>query len=209
MDKLQIDSDHYLSCTYNDKQRFISYWHQVQGILELKPEKVLEIGIGSGLVSYYLRLIGNEIVTMDIDARLNPDIVGSVLDIPTQNESFDTVACFEVLEHLPYSSFHTALSELHRVSSEHVILSLPDANWSFGYSFHIPRLGERSWMVSAPRLRNRRHHFDGEHYWEIGKKGYSLKKVKYDMRCAGLIVENTYRIFEQPYHRFFVLRPMP
>jgi len=47
--------------------------------------------------------------------------------------------------------------------------------------------------------------FDGEHYWEIGKEGYPLQKVMDEMRRAGFKIEKTYRVFEHPYHRFFVL----
>ena len=48
--------------------------------------------------------------------------------------------------------------------------------------------------------------YTGEHYWEIGKAGYPLQKVIGEMRNAGFKIEKTYRIFENPYHRFFILK---
>jgi hypothetical protein len=50
--------------------------------------------------------------------------------------------------------------------------------------------------------------FNGEHYWEIGKAGYPLsisKNIK-DIQRSGFKIERTYRIFEHPYHRFFILK---
>jgi len=48
--------------------------------------------------------------------------------------------------------------------------------------------------------------FDGEHYWEIGKIDYSLNKIVNDIQNTGFKIEKTYRVFENPYHRFFILR---
>ena len=46
---------------------------------------------------------------------------------------------------------------------------------------------------------------NGEHYWEIGRAGYPLRKVIGEMRDVGFEIKKTYRVFEMPYHRFFVL----
>jgi len=114
--KPQVDPDHYFKPSYDSKGRFISYWHQINELIKLKPTSILEIGIGNGLVANYLKQRGYNLTTMDIDPRLNPDKVGSVTNIPFPDESFEVVACFEVLEHLPYEQFSKALSEIHRVS---------------------------------------------------------------------------------------------
>ena len=52
--KPQVEPNHYFNESYNSKERFISYWHQINEIIKLKPKKVLEIGIGNGFVSKYL-----------------------------------------------------------------------------------------------------------------------------------------------------------
>ena len=48
--------------------------------------------------------------------------------------------------------------------------------------------------------------FDGEHYWEIGKAGYPLSKIIKDIQRAGFKIEKTYSVFENPYHRVFILK---
>ena len=55
---------------------------------------MLEIGIGNGFVSKYLKERKIKVTTVDIDERLNPDIAGSVLELPFAKGSFDVVACY-------------------------------------------------------------------------------------------------------------------
>jgi len=59
----------------------------------------------------------------------------------------------------------------------------------------ILKVGEVKWLIPLPRLRKPAHNFDGEHYREIGKTGYSLNKIVND-------IEKTYRVFEHPYTSF-------
>jgi hypothetical protein len=87
-----------------------------------------------------------------------------------------------------------------------VVLSLPDANRVYRIYIQIPKLGLFKKLIQIPRLKKVVHHFDGQHYWEIGKAGYSLKRVINDIINLGFIIERTYRVFEMPYHRLFVLK---
>jgi len=61
-------------------------------------------------------------------------------------------------------------------------------------------------LISLPQLKVPKHIFNGEHYWEIGKAAYLLNKIINEIQKAGFRVEKTYRVFENPYHRFFTLR---
>lgn len=203
---LQVDRGHYFDKIYDSKGRFISYWHQINEIIKLNPKSVSEIGVGNGFVSKYLKERKICVVTLDIDERLNPDAVGSVLNIPFTDKSFDVVACYEVLEHLPYENFCKALSEIFRVSKSYAILSLPDANRVYRFNVQIPKIGEIKKLISIPRMKSPIHKFDGEHYWEIGKAGYPLSKIIKDIQKIGFKVEKTYRVFEFPYHRFFIMK---
>ena len=121
--KPQVEPSHYFTESYDLKGRFISYWHQIHEIIRLRPKRVLEIGIGNGFVSKYLKERRTNVLTLDIDKNLNPDIVGSVLDVPFSDNSFEVVVCYELLEHLQYENFYKALSEIFRVSKSYAILS--------------------------------------------------------------------------------------
>lgn len=203
---IQVEPKHYSDIKYDSKKRFCSYWHQINEIFSLNPEKVLEIGIGNSFVSKYLKERGINILTLDIDNRLNPDVAGSVLDIPFLSKSFDVVACYELLEHLPFNDLHKALSEIWRVTKRYAILSLPDSNSAFPESLTIPRVGKIRVLITLPKLRKREHRFDGQHYWEIGKSGYPLSRISKEIEKTGFRIKNTYRIFEHPHHRMFILQ---
>lgn len=201
----QVKPNHYFGKSYDTKERFSSYWHQINEIIKLKPGRVLEIGIGNGFISKYLKGKKVNLITLDINKELNPDVVRNVLNMPFKNESFDIVACYETLEHLDYKSFHKALSEIFRVSKSYAVLSLPDIGRVCRLSIQIPKIVDLKLLIPLPRLKEAVRKFDGEHYWEIGKTGYPLSKIMNDIQKVGFRIKKTYRVFEIPYHRFFIL----
>jgi len=203
---------------YDSKGRFCSYWHQINEVLSVPSEQILEVGVGNGFVSSYLKNKRLKVITLDIDKRLNPDVIGSVLELPFPDESFDVVTCCEVLEHLTYEDFRKGLSEIFRVSKLRAILSLPDISKAYPLHVNIPKIGEIKKLIPLPGVKkptrnlNHGHHLEqGEyaysvpHCWEIGEAGYSLSRISNDIETIGFKIAKTYRVFEQPYHRFFVL----
>ncbi len=122
----QVAAGHYASREYNTKERFCSFWHQLDETLSLTPRTVLEVGPGAGLVTDWLRRAGLEITTVDIDPDVRPDVAASVTELPFDAASFDAVLCCEVLEHLPWEDAEQALAELRRVTRSGVIVSVPD-----------------------------------------------------------------------------------
>lgn len=200
----QVPEEHYFE-GYDTKERWISYWYQIKEVLRTGGKKVLEIGIGNRTVSNYLKERRLKITTVDIDPNLNPDYVCSVTELTKflNSNSFDVILCAEVLEHLPFRDFKKSLKELYQVSKKWVVLSLPYAGPSFSLSLKLPRMNKKSLKLKIPL--NIRHKFGGQHYWEIGKKGYPLKKI---VRILGQSFE-VVRIYLPPenmVHEFFVLK---
>ena len=197
----QVQNSQSWNCReYDDMQRFISYWHQIDQVRRLAPTKLLEVGVGNGFVSEYLYKWNMPVVTLDIEVTLNPDVVGTLLHLPFKDSVFDAVLCCEVLEHLPYASFVPCLKELARVSQRHIIISLPDRE------FALPlRVGHFKKLFIVPRLIWRNFGISLAHQWEIGQRGLSSARLIRDIRAAGLVIRSTYRVFENPYHRFFVI----
>lgn len=204
-DAPQVNPEHYQSAAYERRERMLGYWHQADEILRRKPENVLEVGIGSGFLHRYLRARAVDIHTLDFDARLKPDTVGSVLELPFADQSFDAACCFETLEHLPWEKLPVALAELTRVARRWVLLSLPDVSPYLRLDFELGRFSVHG-IRTLPSLRPRPHVFDGEHYWEIGKRGYPLRRVRQEIRRASLVIESEFRVPELPYFHFLSCR---
>lgn len=194
----------YFASDYEDKNRWVSYWYQIKEVSDFRSENVLVIGKGSGLVSEYLKLSGIKTVTLDIDEKLNPDVVASVLKMPFSDSEFDFVICAQVLEHLPYDNFNWALSEIKRVAKNGAVISLPHFGPAIRFFLKLPFFPEIKFMIKLPYPKE--HIFKGEHYWEIGKKDHSLKKIKYDIEKCGLTIFKDYIVFENPLHHFFILK---
>jgi len=189
---------------YGGVSRFASYAHQLQEIFRINPRSVLEIGVGDGVVGSYLRQGGVIKHTWaDIAEDLHPEVVADVRALPFADESFDASCAFEVLEHLPFEDFEKAVAELARVARTHVLLSLPHFGPPIKWLIKIPFLPEIrfAWKVPFPRV----HTFNGQHYWEIGKRGYPPKRIREVLKKYGTI-EREFIPFENQYHHFFVVR---
>lgn len=199
----QVEKSHYDFRNYMGKGRWNSVWHQLDEITRLLPESVLEIGPGPGLFKTLAKSFGLDVKTLDFDPELNPDYVGSATDIPLSSNSFTVVCAFQVLEHLPYKDSLRAFEEMVRVARRNVVISLPDASVAWRYQMHFPKIGSFDALLQRPFERSDVHVFDGEHYWEINKLGYGLDKLKKDF-CSRCHLDRTYRVKENPYHRFFV-----
>ena len=199
------DAEHYARTAYDSKERFASYWHQIDEIRRLQPDGLLEIGKGNGFFSTYCRAHGIAVTTLDVDRSVHPDLVGSATCIPCADASFDAVAAFQILEHLPYAEFPRALRELRRVARRHVVISLPDSTRTWRYMVHVPKLGEFSFMLRNPLRKPMTGVVSDQHFWEIGQEGHPVGRIRREIEDAGLVILRQYRVFELPYHRFFVL----
>jgi len=248
----QPEPDVYWTREYNTKERTCSFWHQVDEVLSLGARSALDVGPGAGLVTDWLRRAGVEVTTLDMEARLAPDLVGSVTEIPAEDRSFDAVLCSQVLEHVPFEDVERALRELARVSRTGAVVSVPDATpWAGkGYPLYFPgwyldeararipqsraalvrdlaarRLRLRDWLflrfvparwslggdtLELPRAPIPRGPWRPEpgsaHYWEVGAEGTPLERLLAAANAAGFDVGRTYRVPENPWHRFLVLR---
>jgi hypothetical protein len=166
---------------------------------------VIEVGVGAGVLQFLLERAGVDVRTLDFDEDLNPDIVGSVTDIPEPTNSVDAVVGFQVLEHLPFEKFVPSLREMKRVAENYVMISLPDVSRYYRFDNWFPVLGHVKFELRVPRINPPEHEYDGQHYWEMGKKGYSTERVKENIQTADLQIEDSYRPWEYGYHHFFVL----
>ena len=203
----QVSSSHYAFDRYMAKPRWNSMWHQLDEVLKLRPDRVLEVGPGPGVFKQVAAGFGLRVETIDLDPELRPDHVGSATSLPFEDGAFDVVCAFQMLEHLPFDASMRAFGEMMRVARRHVVISLPDAEPAWRYVLHVPAVGPWSITLRIP-LWKKAHRFDGEHYWEINKKGYALGRVLRELGQSGRLVR-TFRVPENTYHRFFVFEKKP
>lgn len=200
----QVDKKAYHLSTYSTTDRWVSYYHQLRFALECAPQNILEIGVGDKVFGSYLKQNTDIKYTgADYDATVNPDVVADILALPFRNDEFDLVCVFEVLEHLPFDQFEKALVELSRVSKKNIIVSLPHFGPPIKFCLKVPFLPEIkfAWKIPWPR----KHVFNGQHYWEIGKKGYSAGMIREVFRKHFILMKE-FVPFENQYHHFYILQ---
>ncbi len=108
-------------------------------VKKTSARNILDVGCGEGfmicnikdqLPSCNITGIDISIDALTIAKRKCPDAdfyIGNASELKFDNDSFDLVICSEVLEHIKKPE--TALSELYRVSSKNIILSVPNEPW--------------------------------------------------------------------------------
>lgn len=199
----QVDKDAYRFECYGEEERFVSYHTQLTEIMRAKPSSLLEIGAGDRVVGSYLKNNTKIAYTSaDIADDVGADVIAPVTKLPFPDKSFDVSCAFEVLEHLPFDQFQPALSELARVARSHVLISLPHFGPMFSLSFKIPFLPRvrLAYKIPYPKA----HAFNGQHYWEIGKRDYPVSLIRAELEKHGHVTRD-FVPFESPYHHFFTL----
>ena len=204
----QVNKEHYFQ-GYDSVERFISYFYQCSEVIKLNPKTVLEIGMGNGLTRDYISKHKIKVTTCDIDKDLKPDVIANVTKLPFSKNKFDCVVAYQILEHLPFENFERALKEIARVSSKNAIISLPYSSVSFEFIIKLPlisKLIKKQYLDLFFRVPKfyQEHKFDGQHYWEIGKKGYSLNKIR-GLINKYFIIKKDFRPEINSYHYFFIL----
>ena len=194
-----------------EKDRFLRYYYQVDAVSKLDDiNSIVEVGNRFDMFSVFVKRMGYQVTTVDIDPKWKPDIIADVRHLP--DIMADVVCCFETLEHIPYDDFTLSLSNLKRVASKYVIISMPDTTPSFAIMLDIPMVtaflkyhfGIDTAILGELPSPGRKFSYDGSHYWEIGKRGYPQSRIKKDIQSTGMNIINDYRSILFPYHHYYV-----
>lgn len=205
-----LAKDLYLGPSYFTWTQLASMSQQIIDVHATGARRILEIGKGTGFVSDYLRKAGREVVTFDINPNLEPDVLGSVLELEKHFAagSFDCVLCAEVLEHLPFSDFRPALGQIEKVCRKSFILTLPRfqrvlVDWQM--RLKLPRLHYKTLGVFLAYRSSRKRIYSG-HHWEINSDPET--RLAHVRRVVGEYFEirRDHRLRWNPYHHFFHLQ---
>lgn len=206
----QVSSSHYRFSEYVNRERWASYWCQVQSVLRNGGQTVLYIGVGDNIVPSILELQGLDVARFDHDAQLGADYASDIreIDRSVPTAGFDVVVCCQMLEHLPFEDFETVIAKLARIAKKGLILSLPYRyRRVFDVKFKIPLIPESHIYLDIPKFWHR-WRFNGQHYWEVGTRGYSRRRIDEVLRRHGNI-RRRYRPPENRYHIFYEVDTSP
>lgn len=208
--KTQVKKEHYSKAEYDDYESFISYYYQTKCLLDLSTEidNILEIGIGNKKLTNYLKEYGFNVTTCDYAEDLEPDKVADVRNLPFEDNEFDAVVAFEVLEHIPFLDFRNALKEIRRVSRQYVIISIPNSTsyieWKIKFSIPKIRNKQSYFKLQIPNFLTKQG--DSNHKWELNKKKFPIKKIRNEIFESGLKILNEFEPELNLFHHFFIMR---
>ena len=86
------------------------------------------LNIGSGGKRHLQRYLSNDHKVFEIDITGDADMIlnlDKVERLPFDNNSFDAVCAFDILEHL--ENFHLVNEEIYRVAKKEILISLPNS----------------------------------------------------------------------------------
>ena len=196
----------YFNDDYFEVPQLFSQALQIHHIRAMRPESVLEIGIGNGFTSVFLKRAGIAVTTADINAYLEPDVCGSIEDLPNllAGRSFDVVACCEVLEHMALDRLEENLKVI-RSLGRRLFLTLPAYHRWIGFGgflklpWRFPKLIDMNYSIRKTTDLSA-----GPHFWEVGwSAGCSRKSIERRLNSYYSRVHSG-RFAVNPAHLFFI-----
>jgi len=177
------------------------YWHQ-QKIMEglVAPgDHVLEIGVGTGFTSNYLRSKGVKVTTLDIDSEKRPEIHANIVTY-NFDQVYDHILAFEVFEHIPFNEVERLFCRLSKVCRKYLFISIPRNERTFiRIEFWLPVLKQRTLHLSLLKRRIT----DPHHHWEMDWKKITrkifyqmIKKAGYELVLQKIFWNNIYLVLK-------------
>jgi hypothetical protein len=199
-----LPRDRYFTDGYFELAQLSSLSQQIHEIHKLRPTSILEIGIGNGFTSMFLRRAGYQVTTADINPALEPDICAPLEEIErhTNGRRYDLVVCCEVLEHMPFEQFTTSLDSFKNLG-DRLFMTLPNFYPAVGFGgfFCFPKLPPRLVRLTLDVPLKRK--LDKSHFWEVGsEKRTSMASILKELKARYAVVDSK-RVALNPYHIAF------
>lgn len=160
--------------------------------------------------------------SLDINNEYNPDIIGDVRSLKIDENLYDLICAFQVIEHIETEYTEQIFKELSRITKKYIFISLPiQINFlnfnvelslkdrifnRFSFSLKFRKLFEGLFVKDRDENKDKlRKDKSNPHYFEVGTKNFKKKKF------LDLISSNNLKIISQfhnkfyPYHWFILM----
>lgn len=203
-------TSYYHTENYITYHRWISYYKQLDLIRSIRPSSILELGPGNGILTNTLRAMNYTVKTMDADPEVASDYHGDIRSLSSivAPKSFDCIAAFQILEHIPWSDIPNTLLEIQKASRQYAVISVPYSGLLAMLSLKMGRRGiqEWNWGYRIPGFwRSGRFYRRKGHFWECGVRGFSLSKVRKQLQDVFYIESEEYHPYDKS-QVFWVLK---
>lgn len=101
-------------------------------LISKENSTLLDVGCGNGIFLNHLaehasltRMVGTDRSETALKMVKCEKVISEISDLPFSDNEFDCSTCLEVLEHLPQETFAKALTEISRVTSKYIIITVP------------------------------------------------------------------------------------
>lgn len=179
--------------TYYSQKRILHQWTQLSLLGRVPCRRVLEVGPAMGLVTALLTNAGYDVTTLDqverpfarpVAPHLRHDIVA--LSGP-EIAGFDAILCCETLEHLDWSAVGGVLAAFRASGAKYLLVSVPYMGFQLALDLYANRHGMRHYFSLKKLLWRRefRREPPGGHQWEVGYKGFPLRRWESRLRENG------------------------
>jgi hypothetical protein len=199
-----LPRDAYFSEGYFALTQLCSLSQQIHEIHQLKPKSILEVGIGNGFTSSFLKRSGYDVTTADINPALQPDICAPLDELASRvaGRRFDLVVCCEVLEHMPFDQFEDSLEHFSSLG-QRLFMTLPNYRVSVGFGgfLRLPKISPKllGFTVDVPRKKA----LDKEHFWEVGSSRETTRKKILSALATRYPAVGSKKLALNPYHIAF------
>ena len=181
------------------KEHWLSYWHQLKLMSEslVPKDSIIELGIGSGFTSNYLRSKNIDVLTVDIDKKKSPDIVSDAISFKP-NKNYDHFCAFEVFEHMKFDEMENVLKNIKSKIDKNIFISVPiykktPINIELKFKSHW-----KSITVKTPKTKI----IDPHHHWELYYKDITEEKLISVFEHHNFKLKNKSSFFRWRYFHF-------
>jgi SAM-dependent methyltransferase len=179
--------------TYYSQKRIVHQWTQLDMLAATASRRVLEIGPAGGLVTAMLANAGYEVETLDCEPRAftNPDTRHIEADIETLRAAdiagYDAILCCETLEHIDWDRVGGVLRAFRESGARHLVVSVPYMAFQITFDLYLNAQTLRHYFSLKKRLHRREFAREppGGHQWEVGYRGYPLKRWEERLQSCG------------------------